>query len=298
MDGQPCVLMRLLLTNGTVNYESLYLEHGTNNEVKANDLYIYLNAQKLSDSLRQLVIPILQDKDKSVLERMFGDKPDLVKYAPQWRKLGELNRLGKFQETLDVCAQLPDSLKTEKFVLIQRMVAAQKISDSEYLDTISLWRKTYPNDASLDLISIDYYTMLKQYDEALACVDRVDKIVGDPWLDLNRAFLYTIKKDETNAEKFAEQAFEREPDLSRAGLFVVELRKNQQDYEGCVRMLEKMHTLGHYTRRGLDQALRISPKNADLVQSPVYLKWLATITPSSLQNTNGSASEPVSNQGG
>jgi tetratricopeptide (TPR) repeat protein len=278
MDGQPCVLMRVLTTNGAVNYLDLFVEHGAGGGISINDMYVYMTAEKLSDTTRRLIIPLVQEKNKSLLDRAFGETPDLIKYGPQWQNLIYLVQKGRYQEALDVYDQLPETLKQQKFILVQELRAAQNVNQADYLATLRLWRKTYPNDASLDLLSIDYFLLLKQYDRALECVERLDKALGgDPYQDFNRAAIYSLLKDETNAEKFAVQAFTREPDLSRAGIFAVNLMRDRHDYSACVQMLERMQSLGGYSMTSLDRALRTSPANAGLLQSDAYQKWFFAV---------------------
>ena len=50
------------------------------------------------------------------------------------------------------------------------------------------FRKYYSQDPCLDLLLIDYYTLKKDYAQAIPCVDRLDKSVGgDPYLNVLRA---------------------------------------------------------------------------------------------------------------
>lgn len=280
MDGQCCVLMRMILTNNSVSYQSLYLEHDATNGIKISDDYIFITAERLSDTMRRVAIPFLQSKKESVLDRMFGDTPDLVKYASQWESMASLMQHGQYQEALDTYAQLPDSLKREKFLLVQRLQAAQRVSDKEYLDTITYWRQTYPDDPALDLMAIDYYTLLKQYDKALECIDRVDKAIGgDPWMEFQRGVMYSLKNDEPNAVKHTKHAFEQEPDLVITGLFTVLLMEQSGEYAAAVNMLEEMHEKGKYPVTGLDRGLRGNPKFAALVQSDEYKKWFYAVSP-------------------
>jgi hypothetical protein len=62
---------------------------------------------------------------------------------------------------------------------------------------------------------IDGYYLKQRYGEAIAAIDRLDRdLNGDPYLDLLRANAYRLKGDESNAERYAQRAVEREPELA------------------------------------------------------------------------------------
>ena len=274
LDGQPCALLRVITTNGAVNYQDVFLEHDTNGAVRIDDVYIYLTGEKMSETVRRLIIPILQQNNESGLERLFGDSPDLIKYASQWRDMIYDVNHGRYQEGIEVYSQLPVSLQGEKFMLVEEMRAAQNVSRAKYLEAIELWRKRYPTDASVDLVSIDYYIYLKQYTEALELIDRLDQNVGgDPYLDQTRAGVYSLMKDSTNAEKYARSAVEREPDLITAGFFAIKLAMERQDFESCTQILEQMHAKGGYPKSALDSGLRASHVFLPLLRTDAYRDW-------------------------
>jgi hypothetical protein len=267
-------LMRMITTNNLVNYQNLSLQHDATGRIRIDDAYVYLSGEWLSETTRRTALPILEERDKSVMARLFGDTSDLVKYEPQWAQMPTLNQHGKYQEALDVYAGLPPKLQREKFLLVQRLRAAEAVNQKDYLATLKLWRQCYPDDPSIDIISIDYFTLTKDYGQAMACIDRLDQVLGgDPYLDFERAALYSLKNDKANAEKFARQAWQREPDLLLAGFFAVRLMGMRQDYVACVDLLKQMNSRGGFPKTALDRGLRSSAAYAALLQSEPYQKW-------------------------
>ncbi len=83
---------------------------------------------------------------------------------------------GKNPEAL---AQLKGLLRPEtkkrKSILLLRLRAAQASDEKEYAEVLEDFRKLYPNDACLDLLLIDYYTLKKDFPRALESIDRLDR---------------------------------------------------------------------------------------------------------------------------
>jgi biotin carboxyl carrier protein len=97
--------------------------------------------------------------------------------------------------------------------IILRAKSAVKVSPGEYLGALRFWRANYPNDSSVDLVSIDAFFLQEKYDMALAAVERLDTSVGgDPYLDSYRAGLHLKmgQKDLANTEKQRFLAYTRD----------------------------------------------------------------------------------------
>jgi tetratricopeptide (TPR) repeat protein len=218
---------------------------------------------------------MFQESDKSMLDRLFGDRPDLIKYSPQWSKMVQSNQLGEFQQVLDMYNQLPEDLQNEKFILTLRLRAAQAVDKRDYLAALDLWRRLYPNDPSLDLLSVDAFLLHKDYVKALESVDRFAQAIGgDPYQDFIKAAISVKMQDDDQAVKYARQAFEAEPDLTKSGLLAIGILNKQQKFSDCVQVLEELHIMAGFPKSTLDRMLGASPKNNALLQSDAYQKWL------------------------
>ena len=271
--GEPRALMRVQI-GSAFNYHELIFGKSARGQPKIVDAFIYTSGEKMSDTGKRVLIPILLEKNKSLLERIFSDTPDLITHSAQWGQLPKLNAQGKYREVLDLCAQLPDSLQREKFILVQRFRAAQAIDQKDYLAALELWRRTYPHDPSIDLISIDAFVLEKQYPEALKCVDRLDQVIGgDPYLDYQRALLFTLMRDPTNAKNSALRAFERDPSLIEAGFLALAFLAEVQQYDACVALLNEMQSKGGYSKERLARGVDVSKRLAFFSKSAEYRKW-------------------------
>jgi hypothetical protein len=273
VDGELRAVLRLRLRGGRISYQELLFKRSSKGGLSIVDAYNYSSGEKLTDTFRRILAPLLAEKNKSMFRRLFGGTPDIIKYEPQWSQLPRLNSEGHYREAMDVYRRLPASLRKEKSILLQQLKAAQAADDSAYVTAIDLWRRTYPHDPALDLIAIDGYILRRQYVQALACIDRLDQALGgDPSLEVQRALLFWKMKDPVRARASARRAFEREPSLEAALLEVLFLA-DEKKYDACVAQLQKLQTPGGYPREKLVGCVERSPKLAGLARSQPYLKW-------------------------
>jgi len=175
---------------------------------------------------------------------------------------------------LDLYNQLPASLQREKFILAQRLRAAQASDMKEYLACIETWQRAYPGDPSLDLISIDACILRKEYPKALECVDRLDRSIGgDPYLDFQRALIYSLMKERDKAAAAAEHGFEGDPSDIKMGFLAVAVLIEDQKYEDAVAFLGRMESLGKYPKPRLVHGVEAVQSFTAFRQSQAYLQW-------------------------
>ena len=75
--------------------------------------------------------------------------------------MGHFVRERNWRQALNTYKELPASVQESKPAMTMRLLATQSVSDAEYLATIDDFRKRYPNDAMIDLISVDAYILRK-----------------------------------------------------------------------------------------------------------------------------------------
>jgi tetratricopeptide (TPR) repeat protein len=270
--GEPRVLMRFAGESYGVNYHELNVERGTGGKLSITDAFIFSTGEKISDLMKRTMLPFVAEANKSLLQRLFGDKPDLVRYGTQYGQMFELQKEGKHKEALDIYAQLPPSLQHEKFILVIRLKTEP--TDPDYIAALDLWRSLYPRDPSIDLVSMDAFVSRKQYSEALACLDRLDKSVGgDPYLNLQRAMIFTLMEEPDKANEAAGQAFEQEPTLVAAGFIKFDFLAKEKKYDECILLLDLMVAKSGCSKGILARAIEKKQKNADFIHSEQYHKW-------------------------
>ena len=130
-------------------------------------------------------------------------------------------------------------MKKERSVLLLRLQAAQSLNnEAEYTQSIEDYRTAHPEDACVDLLSIDFHVVKKQYPEALACIDRLDHaVLGDPYLQILRANAHAEQNDLVAARADLEKAIAAEPDLLDAYWSLVSVSLKDKNFNETLRTL-------------------------------------------------------------
>lgn len=264
------VLFRLNSEDG-LNYHAFQVVKQSSERVRAIDLYIFSTGEDFSKSIRRLILPVVAQQSKSWLEKLTTDETDMVKHMKDFQQLGDCIRTEQYQRALDIAARLPESLRQQKVILLMRYQAAQNVSERELQNVIAEFQRLYPNDASLDLILIDGYLLKKEYDKALASVDRLDKSVGgDSFLNVIRANILGEQGMLTEAIAAANAAIEGNPDMQECYLTLVGLHLLSKDHARTVEALNLLEQRFEMQYNDLRQV----PEYADFVQSPEGQQWM------------------------
>jgi len=145
------------------------------------------------------------------------------------------------------------------------------MNDREYLAAIERIRKLYPNDPCADLVSIDGFVLLKQYDKVIQGIDRLDKSIGgDPYLHSLRAGTYLAAGYPEKAVVAARAAIEGEPDLIQPHWNLIDALLAREDHQGILEELEVLDKKFQTKFKDLHQI----PDYAKFVKTPQYGKWL------------------------
>jgi hypothetical protein len=275
-DGQRRALFRMIMpANSGVNYHDFVLARSPSGVVRAVDLYVFLSGEMISQTFRRMYIPTAAHESRGILSRLTGlsgPEKEFVENFPKFEQMANALREQKFQSVIDTYNQLPAGLKKDKTFLLLRFQAAQGLDEKTYASAIEDFRTYHPSDPCVDMLSIDYFLLKKQYPRALECINRLDKAVGgDPYINVLRAGLHLEQGDLDAAERDARKAIEQEPTLSGGYMTMVTVSAGKKHYDETLAMLKTLHEKFHVRFDDLAQSEAL----ADFVKSPQYQEWLA-----------------------
>ena len=165
---------------------------------------------------------------------------------------------------------LPEKARKHRFFLTLRLKITQALGEKAYAETLEQLHALYPDDPSAVLLSIDLYTLRKQFDKALATVDKLDEVVGgDPFLDTVRANTYVEMNRPEKAKAAATKATEAMPDLTYGYYSRIGVALATKDYPEVLATLKLMD--GRLAMQFNDMAA--IPEYAGFVKSPEYAGW-------------------------
>ncbi|HVE39716.1 MAG TPA: hypothetical protein VNM14_07505 [Planctomycetota bacterium] len=267
--GARKALFRIISPAG-VNYQDYHLAAAEGGRVKVTDIYIYQNAECLSETFSRMMVTakLMQGDPSEPLTKPQSE------YLAALRKAGEARQLlqkGDAAGFLRSYATFPPALQREKCILVFRTMAASQVGEKEALDAMEDFKKAYPGDPCLDLISIDPLTMLKKYDKVLEAIERLDKSVGgDPYLDYIRASVHLLDEKLPKVKECAKRCIEREPTLEEPYWAMVHVALKEKAWAETARWLTTFEKTFKLEIGDLSE----NKVYAEFIKTPEYKAWL------------------------
>ncbi len=155
IDGMPRAIFRVLLGNGSVNYQELCLE-SRRGRARVVDIYTAVNGELSSEILRRHFLMTLASTRRGRLSRMFGKDNAFMDHLPAIEKMADRFKAGHYRSVLDIYASLPAKLQKERVFLAMRVNAAMLTNDTEYRAALDDYEKWIPvDDPSRALMMVD-----------------------------------------------------------------------------------------------------------------------------------------------
>jgi tetratricopeptide (TPR) repeat protein len=266
--GRPRALFRMISGEGAVNYHDYVLARFPDSTVGMEDVYVFITAEPLSQTMRRILIPVLT-------QTRGGGKAadDLTKAGPDFVAMTQAVQQGQLAQAVAKYRQLPQALQDNKAVLViylQVLVQQAGAGEKDYLAAMEKFRKLYPDDAAVDFVSIDYYLIKKQYDDALKAIAAVQKAVGgDAHLESMRANVLAEAGRYDEARAAAEKAVKDEPDLDSGYWSRITVSLREKKYADTVEWLKKVVEQCKIEVQDLTQ----NPEFAGFIKSPQHGEW-------------------------
>jgi len=272
VDGHQRVILRQIQAGGGVEYYDMVVKRGDDGVLRAVDIYVATSGEMLSDLLRRTILPALQNQLPNVLGKLSPADRDYIQSLPALRRMDKHLIDDEPAQALEVYRSLPKSVRERKVALARRMQAALNVDDEEYLAAIEDFRRLHPEDRSVDIITIDWYTLKEDYDKAIEGVDRLDaQIGGDPYLQVLRGSLLFAQDKLDGAKALARIAIEEEPTLEDAYWLLVNISLQQEDFTATVELL---NTLERELEIEFEDLTTVEGYE-EFVKSKQYRDWLA-----------------------
>ncbi|WP_299679084.1 lipopolysaccharide assembly protein LapB [uncultured Tenacibaculum sp.] len=210
-DGDHYLLFRLY--GQGVNYHKHLLKKDNGN-YKIIDTYIYITGEYLSDTFKSIYMGALLSQ--GILSNSSTNKSimsDLMKMneIKVFLNRGEVDKAKKAYESIS------SSSKEKKIFKLTGIRLAGEVSNEAYTKAITDYEKSFPNDISLYLISMDKLILNEKYDETIVVLDKLNAALnGDPFLDYMKGNVYLLKKDLEKAETLFKKVTNIYPDFMDA----------------------------------------------------------------------------------
>jgi hypothetical protein len=266
---EPKALFRVLSETG-MNYVELYLARNSAGKIIIADAYVFLSGETISESVRRMYLMAAAEANMGLFDRLRGKEQEFLKHAPKLQQMTQASAAKDFMKVHQLFDSLPASLKKEKIFLLAKLQATlQQNDDARYKQVISEIEAAMPNDPALNLISIDGHFFAKRWGEALACIDRLDKEVNDPYLEFMRGAILLEKGDLPGAKARFQAAAKGDPALKEPYLALINVSLREKDFKSTVAHLDELEKNTELMLTELETAAEY----AEFVRSKEYKAW-------------------------
>lgn len=226
-------LFRLLLpAKGGVNYHDVILAKDRKNRTRIVDVYVFLSSETMSTTLRRGFLPIAAQTEKSILQRLTTKESDFVKNIGRLSEMVEARQQNDYRKILAIYNGLPDSMQRDKLCLLLRLFAASNLDEKTHEEAIDAFRAAYPDDPSIDLMSLDSFFFKKDYKGGIQCLERLQKAIGgDAYLTVLTANLRLEMGEPAAAMELCREAIATEPNLKDAYWTLVTSALKAEDWD-------------------------------------------------------------------
>jgi hypothetical protein len=253
------------------NYHDVILSRRPDGKVRASDVYNLMNGELLSQTTRRAFLMTTLRLAEASAAKFSGIEQEFQQHFKKIQMMNDLVAAQRFKEVLPLFDLLPLRLQRDKNVMLTRLVAAQAVGGDPYKAAIDDFRTYFPDDPCIERFSITYYVEQRDFVNALAKVDVIEKAVGgDPYLDVVRASIQLESGNASAARSLAEKALAAEPSLPDAQVALLYVLLHEKKYAEAMDRLKELARRFTWDPGDLTK----QPKFADFVKSQQYQEWL------------------------
>ncbi|MEO1051834.1 MAG: hypothetical protein AAFX87_14485 [Bacteroidota bacterium] len=265
-DNRAHLIFRLYGLEG-LNYHDYELST-VDGEIRIVDLYIFLSGESISKTMGRLFGLLFNKEESSVFSRSIDDEnfQAFQKLTEIKSKLNLFDYIGAY----NLFEELPDELKKEKMGHILNMqILVNMDKEDEYKAAINNYRRNFPDDPSLDLVLIDYYTIKEDWDKLIQSIDNLDKSVGgDELLEAYRGYAMLGAEQYEEAQMKFENIADDFPKIEEFQFALLTTLLFNEQYDRVIKQAEVMKRELELTNNDFDFT-----DFPEFLESDVYRNW-------------------------
>jgi hypothetical protein len=269
---QHSALFRVV-NNAGLNYLDLQLTKKPDGKILITDFYSFASGEDVSTTIQRTALLAAAADKRNFVQKMLktGDN-DVLKNNQAMLAMTQAFQAQDYPRVLELHTAMPPSLQESKLMLIMCLTASANTSRWEqHRQIVETYRRVYPNDRAIDLLTIGMLTNEKKVDEALAAINRIDALVGgDYYLDLYRGAAFREAGRIDEAEQMFLRAAQNPAALVDCYWHLVDLALKNKQHDKTLQYLQTIEQ--RYQLPFAD--LTSLPDYAEFVKSPQYQEWL------------------------
>ncbi|MHC4990268.1 MAG: tetratricopeptide repeat protein [Planctomycetota bacterium] len=261
-EGRHVARYRLINNDGGLNYHDIEMAVSREGSWRIVDAYVFISGEDLTQMARRMLSNALKPGT-------LGQVPPATQAIMQMQELVEQ---GQFVEAFNLYSRLPEEAQREKTVHLQRILCAGQIGDKAIVEACEAFRRDFPDDACVDLLTIDQLFVQRRWDQAIAALKRIKRSVGgDPFLDYLAALVYAEAGKVDLAKAKLQVAKTAEPTLEEPHWTTIAIALEENDFPTVARSLRTLEKQFGY----VFDDLREVQQYRGFVASDEYRQWVS-----------------------
>lgn len=262
------VWCRLVSSDGVIAYQDYRLHQGANGAVLARDVFASNCGETIAELMRPILVDAVRHELRSAVTKLTTEPELHVKYAREFKQIVEWGRSGNHAAAVKLYRELPEEMRRNKCLLMNYLNCAAQLSAEDCDLAIQDATQFYP-DGSFDNVLIYHLAAKEKFHEAIACLDRVNRMVGgDVLLTDMRVTLLARAGEIDAARELALAMIEWSPNQFEGYAAGLQLALDTDDFATIVNLLEALKS------RDLEVPhVESLPAYAEFVESEQYEEW-------------------------
>jgi hypothetical protein len=273
LDNDYHLLFRLIGPQNELVYYGYSMGKSPSGAITIVDVFCFAPPELFSETIRRGCLTAIAAADKSTVEDWTDKQKDYIESQQDWNDFANQCISGRHAVAEKTYPKLPDSLRSDPYILYQRARVAMREDESTFLAAIAPWQQVRPNDPALQLLVSDYYVARNRATETIAAYGKLNaQLGGDPQLDLRIAKLHAALGHTNDVRTNLWQAINRDPPDAIAFAEHLGLNLSERNFEQAASVLTLQEKVFH---ADLKPAIRSDGRFHEFRESAPGKKWLA-----------------------
>lgn len=265
------LLFRLYSENEGINYHDYQLTY-IDDKFQIEDIYVYSIGEYLSKvlySVYQLGVPDAYGSDTESNRNKLKSFLFMMRYK-------SLISNKKYKPALNILNKLEGEFTESKLYYGLKVQIASGINEVFKLEAIDEFLKKFPNDPSTNLMAIDYYIMLKDYNTTMRILDEIKEVTEDDFLEYIRGNTAWQFEDYETAEKAYTFIVKEFPNFEGVKVDLIYLYDHLEKHEDNIVLFDRFIENDVYSKQDLiDFVDNDSNELKHLKNAKIYKRWKA-----------------------
>jgi hypothetical protein len=250
------VLFRLTRQSGDVpDYVTLVLAAERDGSAVATDIENASEGDRASVRLRRYFIGLSASATRGLADKLQGVDKARVRWQKELETAQELFREGQNKKALETLEALPEDIKNDHSVVLQRLNAARALSPEAFLAVLEGVRANAKNDIAVELIALDRFMGTKSFAAARQAVVALSESVGgDGYLDWLLAQIEDEAGENGAAIAACKRAIAHDESLLEPWWTMLSIFNRQGRYSDVLSTMEAMHARFEIDWRSTERA--------------------------------------------